>query len=303
MNDATRYGRVQPSVAPLRSTGGTHVSTFGSARRVREVDLGASQRAMASAVREEPRPGVFLFAHHLEYGLIGRLWLAADDTPRAGTIGRHDAVDLALPLDDALSLRHALFLVRAVKGQVRLTVLDLASSAGLVLGGPPLRRLDVSGPLALEVSGFEVLCVPTGVPLPWDAQAENPFATLRFATPSLTRLRARTPPKGRRLRAIAGRFSATLGDLRSERALLEDDLERGFLIGRHGRCDLRLPDGRVSRVHAALVRVDGELLLVDAGSTNGLWRPGAEEVRCIAWRAGDPIELWGLGRLEWSDAH
>lgn len=303
MHDVTRYGRVQPSVAPLRSTDGTHVSSHAVAHRVREVDLRASQRAMASAVREERRPGLFLFAHHLDYGLVGRLWLAADDAPRAGTLGRHDAVDLALPLDDALSLRHALFIVRLAKGQVRLTVLDLASSAGLQVGGPPLRRLDVTGPLALELSGFEVLCVPTGVPLPWDAEAEHPFATLRFAAPTLTRLRERTPPRSRRLRQVAGCLSVTLGERRTERAVLEDDLERGVLLGRDGRCDLRLPDGRISRVHAALLRVDGELLLVDAGSTNGLWRPSAEQIRCLAWGAGDPVELWEVARLEWSDAH
>lgn len=306
MTEQTRYARVQRSVADLRSVDGTSVSTFGRHEAsTREFDFNQGQRAMASAVREEKRRGVAFFAHHPDFGPLGRLWLEAGDAPRAGTLGRHDSVDLPLPLDESLSLRHVLFIVRAVAGEVRLTVLDLASSAGLLPNREPaLRRLDVAGAATLRLGEFEVLAVPTGGALPWDPDAEDPSSTLRLATPTLTRPREWAKPTQRHLREVAGCLAATLGDLRSERALTEDDLVRGFLVGRQERCDLRLPDNRVSRVHAAVLRVDGQLLLVDAGSTHGLWRAGAEPVRCTAWRAGDPIQLGeDIARLEWSDAH
>lgn len=306
MTEMTRYARVQASVADLRFTDGTRVSTHGRLlASTLEFDFNRGQRAMASSVREERRPGVAFFAQHPEFGPLGRLWLEASEAPRAGTLGRHDLVDLPLPLDESLSLRHALFIVRAVAGEVRLTVLDLASSAGLFADHEPaLRRLDVTGAVALRLGEFEVLAVPTGRPPPWDPDAKDPYSTLRLATPTLTRPREWAKPAQRHLREVAGCLAATLGDLRSERALTEDDLLRGFLVGRQDRCDLRLPHGSISRVHAAVLRVDGQLLLVDAGSTNGLWRTRAEEVRCTPWGPGDPILLGDdLARLEWSDAH
>ncbi len=87
------------------------------------------QRMMASAVQEERRTGLFVFAAHLHYGHVARLWLEATLNPRAGMIGRHDAVDLALPLDDSLSLRHLMYVVRRKQDAVRFVAIDLESSS------------------------------------------------------------------------------------------------------------------------------------------------------------------------------
>ncbi len=305
MNDVTRYARVQPSMAPLRSEGGTRVPTLRVVRaRSVEEEFRGSQRAMASAVREEPRRGLFVFAHHVHFGFIGRLWLEAGARPRAGTLGRHAGVDLALPLDEALSLRHALFVVRDVQGAVRLTVLDLASSRGLELEpGHPLRRFDVTGAAAVRGADFVLLCVPTGEALPWDPDAPDAWATFRAAAPLQPQPRERPRSGPRRQRKVAGCFTTWLGDLRSERAVTEGDLARGVLVGRHPRCDVRVPEGGVSRVHAALLRVDEHLLLVDAGSTNGLWRPDLAPVRCAPWGEGQPILLGHEAQMEWTAAH
>jgi Inner membrane component of T3SS, cytoplasmic domain len=68
-----------------------------------------------------------------------------------------------------------------------------------------------------------------------------------------------------------------------------------WVLGALPECSLRLddPTGRVSRLHAALVR-DGEIWTMhDLGSTNGL-RLNGEERRSFQLAPGDEIELGGL---------
>jgi pSer/pThr/pTyr-binding forkhead associated (FHA) protein len=46
------------------------------------------------------------------------------------------------------------------------------------------------------------------------------------------------------------------------------------LVGRHPRCDARLTSSRVSRRHCCLIEVDGEVLVRDLGSINGVFING-----------------------------
>ena len=78
------------------------------------------QRRLHQVLREYPKPGIAVFALHNQQGIAGHLWLEATEQLRAGTIGRHSAVDLFLSDDEALSLRHLLVLVRRNAGALRL---------------------------------------------------------------------------------------------------------------------------------------------------------------------------------------
>lgn len=64
-----------------------------------------------------------------------------------------------------------------------------------------------------------------------------------------------------------------------------------FSIGRHGSCDLTIPDMSVSRVHARLERTPDGWLLTDLSSTNGTrvngWRVRGE----VRVRAGDLVSF------------
>lgn len=180
MVEQTRYARVQESIAQLRNDGATRcVSLRTQARSSVEARFRDKQRMMASAVAEERRPGLFVLAAHLKYGHVARMWLEASAQPRAGLIGRHDAVDLALPLDDSLSLRHLMFVVRRRSAGVQLVVLDLETQHGLQLeSGPPVRLVEAPGPLIVCASDFVFFCVPTGQPAPWLCESRDPWATL-----------------------------------------------------------------------------------------------------------------------------
>lgn len=169
MVDATRYVRVQASVAPLRSEAATCCAPPRTlARHGARALFQEKQRMMASAVAEERRPGLAVFAAHLQYGHVARMWLEASASPRAGLIGRHGAVDLALPLDDSLSLRHLMFVVRREEQRVQFVVLDLETHSGLQLEtGQGVRLAEASGPLIVCASDFVFFCIPTGGPLPW----------------------------------------------------------------------------------------------------------------------------------------
>lgn len=255
-------------------------------------------RTVRSACLEEPRPGAFLFAAHASGGNVGRLWLAATATPRVGTLGRHEAVELPITTDAALSLRHVLFVVRLVSGRVRFSALDLESRSGLHTQAGQQRQLESEQPAVLRAAGLAFFCVPTGP------------GSVMPADPNEAWERMNRPPTTRRpsivdrmleggLRTV-GQLTALMGSQRLPLRLEDATLERGVLVGRDGRCDVVVPHHEVSRVHAMVVTFDGAPYLVDVGSANGTWTAQGERVRCVALRTGDEFLLGGA-RLRWDD--
>jgi hypothetical protein len=293
--DGTRYARVQPSVRPFRSVDGTAVPRIPKLRaRSVEALFSEQQRLMASAVAEQARPGLFVFAAHTRLGHLGRLWLEASAEPRAGSIGRHDEVDLALPLDDSLSLRHLLFVVQRRDGVVRFAALDLDTPQGVrIESGQQVRLVEAVGVMVLQASEFIFFCVPTGQPLPWRPDAPHPWATL--LPRAACRVETQGAPPGRRL---AGRLEV---DGRPH-ALSADGLSRGVLLGRAARCDVVLSDDGVSRVHAVLLRFGGAALIIDAGSTNGTWC-GETEVAIAPLTDGARFTLGAENEIRWNTEH
>lgn len=285
MTTETRISRVKSS-AP-RSTEQTRFprppTALWSVRSLYE-----SQAAlMGSAVLEQPRPGVWVFASHVQFGHLGRMWLEASDEPRVGTLGRHDLVDLALPLDDALSLRHVLFVVRSAGRGVRFTVMDLQTPNGLHLfERGAVRLVEATGPVIVRASEFILFCVPTGA----GARLPRRWVELPPMVPARVEAGASAPSFQR----IAGTLELETATWKRTHTLTQTELARGVQIGRQDRCELCVTDLTVSRVHGVLLQLDGEPYLADAGSTNGLWVKG--ELRSVI-PLRDDVSVWFGGEL------
>jgi len=195
-----------------------------------------------------------------------------------GVLGREPGLALALP-DPSLSLRHA----RIAPGPQPegLCVEDLGSRHGTRLNG---RRLEpgVAVPLRagdeLELGAYRVrLWVGDRLALP---------AAGAQAAALVGRLLAPDPPRGRLV--VVDGPAAGAGAALVEGAELR--------LGRGPGCDLRLRDPRVSRLHAAVRRHGGRVLVRDLDSANGL-KVAGRPVRGEAVLApGESLEL-GASRL------
>ncbi|MFO0598314.1 MAG: FHA domain-containing protein [Myxococcaceae bacterium] len=253
-------------------------------------------RPLRSACLEEPRAGLMIAIVHPETGATGRMWLAATDEARAATLGRHDQVDLPLAPDASLSLRHELFVVRLVRGQVRFLVLDLASSTGTQTLVGAVSLVDEDRPVLLRTAGVWVFCVPTGASAPL-LSSELDEAWQQLSRPA----RPRTPGLGFDFTPrTRGALSVTFHNRALQLPLDRGALDRGVLLGRDRRCDVFLDDSFTSRVHAVIVNVDGVPHLVDAGSTNGVVDASGRRVWCQPLRDGQRFTL-GNAKLTWRE--
>ena len=330
MSNHTRFIRLSP--ASERSDGRNGRTVFGWAHATEPVKLvdhrglfNHHQRRLHQILSEYPRPGVAVFAVHGRDGMAGHLWLEASERLRAGTIGRHSRVDLFLPGDGELSLRHLLVLVR----RARIQVLDLATPAGFQAEqGGVLRGVDASGPFVLRAASYSLFLFPTGAPPPWDRHAADPWSTLPPRLVSSSERSPRRPSSGPRAdpgqtavgvregpceagplpalepgETAAGLLLIENGGAQECVAVGSRALERGLILGRYARCtgDTGVTTNDVSRVHAVLIEQDGEVHLVDAGSSNGVSRDGGP-VKCEAIA---PARTYHLGsmRVSWEPAH
>lgn len=79
-------------------------------------------------------------------------------------------------------------------------------------------------------------------------------------------------------------------------------LVHGLILGRDERCDVVVPDGFASRVHAVLAELDERLWLIDTGSSNGTGLQGGPRVNCHALQDGDAFWV-GRALLRWRALH
>jgi hypothetical protein len=292
MSSRTRISRFPSEPGPMQS--GLRTVVFGAAAPAPNPGPGEAwfrlHRLMRSACLEETRPGLFIFAA-LRDVAVGRLWLAATDAPRAGTLGRHEATDLPLTPEAALSLRHALFVVRLVAGRVRFCALDLETPGGLHTRHGAQRLTESERPALLRTAGLTFFCVPTG-----------PGSVLPIDPLDARRVFDDTPKSKRTSCSDQLRLGNGVLTLRLDEHVLPLSvdvpmLSRGVLLGRQERCDVIIPDPQVSRVHAVVLNVDGEAHLVDTGSSNGTWH-AAGRVKCRKLEHGDVFML-GRATVEW----
>jgi hypothetical protein len=102
---------------------------------------------------------------------------------------------------------------------------------------------------------------------------------------------------------VEGHLLITHGASEERLAVGARALERGVILGRYSRCtgDTTEMSQDVSRVHAVLLQCDGELHLIDAGSTNGTFL-GDREVKCGWVQSGCRYRL-GRMRVRWEPTH
>ena len=253
-------------------------------------------RQLWSACQEERRHGLFVFAVHATSGLVGRMWLAATDDVRAGTLGRHQFVDLSITRDEALSLRHVLFVVRLVEGRVRFSAIDLETPGGLHTALGPQHVTQSEQPVLLRTAQLSFFCVPTGLQVMIPEQLDAAWRRFDEVPPSpqagrWSWMKTASPAVGvLTLRLATGVFTT---------AIDEQLIRRGVLIGREERCDVLIPDNHVSRVHAALLSVDGVAHLIDCGSSNGIHDlRRRQDVRSHRLEDADRFQV-GNATLDW----
>ena len=246
-----------------------------------------------------PKAGVAVFALDESRGIAGNVWLAASGELRAGTLGRHSAVDLYLDDDDALSLRHLLLLVKARGDGVWLRIDDLATPGGFQAEeGKMLRSVEATGPLVLRAASYSFFAFPTGGPLAWNRDAWSTLPRREFVSEPGP-VEPGPEPLVKSGEAIEGQL--VMGNARLE--VGAHALDRGVLLGRYARCsgDTGEMNQDVSRLHAMLARVDGTIHLIDLCSTNGTFK-GDAPVKCAPVEPGARYHL-GRTPLRWESPH
>lgn len=262
-------------------------------------------------------------------GLAGHSWSAITDQFRTVCVGRHSECSFSLPEHEAVSLRHLLLVVGRRNDPWAARAIDLSTGRGFSdEAGRAHRGVAFERVAVLGVPGHWLFCFETGVPLPWDPRAPSPWLTLvpRLYQPAADDQRRRVQrPRAdevSRVTSLSGPVSFTSRELVApgetplgalvvrgptgvtRLPLGARALERGVLVGRDLRCSalgFRLPND-VSRVHALVLALDGEVFIADTGSTNGVW-DGGDEVRIAPMGSGRAFHLGRNVAVQWTTAH
>jgi hypothetical protein len=312
----------------MRGAGGNHPTCFGrvampiQARSVRDLFLAAYPR-FADTCREVDEPGLAVVAvDELSGRAAGVVRMRARVGRQvASIVGRHDRCDLFLTASSHLALRHLAVVLAPVASwtTVSYRVFDLRTYDGFSdEHGRPLRGVRCEGPAVLRCHGHVLFALPLGDPTDWPASPHDAWACLpeRVYFDELEHVPQGSIPRrldkhshitathgpwdsGSRL-VSAGELVGSL-ELHTptgyrELAIGRDALRDGVLLGRYARCDNGglADDASMSRVHALLVRLGDDLVLVDAASTNGTARSGATKERLIQIEDDSELRL-GLG--------
>ncbi|MCX5743041.1 MAG: FHA domain-containing protein [Proteobacteria bacterium] len=293
--------------------------------------------SFAATCREIREPGVALVAiDERTCGVAGLAVLRARaDRHLAAIVGRHDACDLFLSANDTLPLRQLAVILDPVTSwrpgppEVNYRILDLRTETGFAdEHGRPLRGLRCDGSAVLRCAGHALYVLPLGDPTDWpesgaDAWAFQPervyfdelthpalgtstrVPNLRRADAARTHVTAIRGPRETSANLVAdGDLAGTLElagpSSRETIPVGHAALGDGVLVGRYSRCDsARVDDHLVSRVHALLIQIDEQLLVIDTASSNGTARPGEEPERVHAIDGETELQLGATTRASW----
>jgi hypothetical protein len=292
---------------------------------VRELFISAYPR-FAAKCRAFDEPGIAIIAVDEQTGRpagIARL-TARVARPVAAVVGRHDQCDLYLDGSERLALRQLAVVLSPVKSweagkpQVAYRVFDLRTNDGMTdEEGKQLRAMRAEGPSVLRVAGYTLFILVLGDPTDWPESAHDAWSILPErvyfdeldAVPahSLPRLRIRTAgPRDTGMGLGGNDLAGTLeitGPSRTLRLRIgADALVDGVLLGRYSRCDgtAALDDPSLSRVHAMLLHVDNQLVMIDTSSSNGMRIVGEEKTRLIVIERETEMKIGKATLLRWS---
>ncbi|MEW6433991.1 MAG: FHA domain-containing protein [Myxococcota bacterium] len=283
---------------------------------------------LAEQLLRYPEPGVALFVVGPR-GVIGHSWSATTDDYRTVCLGRHSFCNFSLTENMFVSLRHLLLVVGRRIDPWRARVIDLSTEWGFSdEAGRQHRSVAFERLAVLGVPGHWIYAFETGGPLPWNPKSFMPYDTLPprayQSANSDERARVRRPRavESSQVTSFPGPVSFTSRELVAPGeapvgALVVRGptgaarlpvglraLERGVLVGRDPRCGrlgFTLPDS-VSRVHALVLALDGEVFIADTGSSNGVWESG-HAVRIAPMLSGGVFHLGADAEVQWTAAH
>ncbi len=303
---------------------------------VRELFLSAYPR-FAAKCRAFDEPGIAIIAVDEATGRpagIARL-TARVARPVAAIVGRHDQCDLYLDGSERLALRQLAVVLAPVKSwaagkpQVQYRVFDLRTGDGMVdEEGKQLRALRAEGPSVLRVAGYTLFILVLGDPTDWPESPDDAWSILPErvyfdeldAVPAHSLPALRIPRSDMRASVVirtAGPRDTGMGlggnDLagtleiagpnRTLRLRIgADALADGVLLGRYSRCDgtAALDDPSLSRVHAMLLHVDNQLVMIDTSSSNGMRIVGEEKTRLIVIERETEMKIGRATMLRWT---
>lgn len=257
---------------------------------------------------------------------------------RALILGRHTECGLRIQ-DTTVALRQVAALARCEGERLIIHVRDLGTDAPFITeDGTASSGVMADGPLYIALGSVAVWFLPwpgtrftASAEQVWDALPARTFIDRRAPEAGVRRalvdeparsLSTRPPPSMESTQVT--HFEAPLllddgdepevgwgtlkisraGGPRVQRSVSAERLEQGILLGRYDRCSLviQTPQNTLSRVHVLLLRIGGEVWIVDTASTNGVER-GGERVLAEVLRDSDRLELGSEITLEWTRIH
>lgn len=285
-----------------------------------EVLFVASYRSIREIAGNEA-PGAAIIAVHAPTGrLAGRVWIAGTKKrPNVAIIGRHSVCDLVLDAP-SVSLRHVALIVPPRDGAPQsFTVHDLRTPEGLKdADGHPMGGALVEGAGIFRVGPYALFAFATGWPGRWPELATEAWQQLAGRTSAVSVVR----PLPRAATPLSPSVTAIRGPIQTDEVLLEpgskpacvlhvssdgrrvrlalgeDALRRGVLLGRYARCDTNdlLVGNQISRVHALVLGVGGDVFAFDTASTNGLYTdPRASRPARVVALSGGEMAVLGSG--------
>lgn len=320
-----------------RNAGTRVVSVVRAARVDLGAMFAGAYASFASTCREIREPGVAIVAINDRTGSVAGLTALRARSKRhvAVIVGRHDACDLPLSANDALPLRQLAVILDPVtswtsgRPDVNYRVLDLRTEGGFAdERGRLLRGLRCDGSAVLRCPGHALYVLPLGDPTDWPESGSDAWACQpeRVYFDELTHPALGTStrvPNLRRADAARTHVTAIRGPRETGASLVTDGdlagtlelagpsshetisvghaaLRDGVLVGRYSRCDsARVDDHLVSRVHALLIQIGEQLLVIDTASSNGTARPGGEPERVHAIDGETELQLGATTRASW----
>lgn len=197
---------------------------------------------------------------------------------------------------------------------IRFGVFDLRTHSGFSdEANRNLRGIKCEGPAILRCGDHILFALPLGDPTDWPTDARDAWGCLpervyldeaehlaQASLPSLPQYHYRHGVPGYAAGTRRSMIIRTPGPRDTSQGLIPtgeiagvlelvgpsyrvnipvgpDALRDGVLVGRYARCEGAAglaDDASLSRVHAMLVHIDEQLLMIDTGSTNGTWEHG-----------------------------